>query len=185
MGKALKNLSQNGNVMKISIRSYLNKYFWILQLLHGKLRLWNNNFTNGTSLASLVKSISTSIAWVCYQSFMGESLCTLRFWWETKNWGLIEGNWIWKKKGDILFQKAEVQIEATPMLFSRAGDVAEQFVEQQAIKFQHVVLREPRAAEVVRGHSSSATKPAHVRQRLSGMLQEDVLQLRHWGRVPG
>lgn len=71
------------------------------------------------------------------------------------------------------------------MLFSRAGDVAEQFVEQQAIKFQHVVLREPRAAEVVRGHSSSATKPAHVRQRLSGMLQEDVLQLRHRGRVPG
>lgn len=58
-----------------------------------------------------------------------------------KNWGLIEGTWIWKKKGNILFQKAEVQIEATPVLFFHANAVAKQFVEQQAVKFQHVVLR--------------------------------------------
>jgi len=174
-GKVLTNLCQNGNAVKISIRSYLNKYLWILQLLHSKPCLWNNNFTNWKSLASLIKCTYTSIAGVCYQSFMHESLCTSWFWWEMKNWGLIEGTWIWKKKGNIWFQKAEAEIEATPVLFFHTSGVANQFVKQQAIKFQHVILREPRAAEVVRGRSSSATEPARVRPRLSGMLREDVL----------
>lgn len=66
---------------------------------------------------------------------MHESPCTLWFWWELKNWGLIERTWIWKKKGNILFQQGEAQIEATPMLFFHANDVAEQRVEQQAITF--------------------------------------------------
>lgn len=41
-----------------------------------------------------------------------------------KTWGLIDGIWIWKKKANILFQKAEVQIEAAPMFFFQADDMA-------------------------------------------------------------
>lgn len=90
---------------------------------------------------------------------MHESLGTLWFWWEMENWGLSEGTWIWReKKGNIWFQKAEVQIEATPMLL---------FPAEQLNK---LLSTSTSSAEAVRGHSSDAPKPS-VRPRLLGMWQ--------------
>lgn len=86
--------------------------------------------------------------------------------WKTQ--GSLRGLGFERKKGNIFFQKAEAQIEATPMLFFHANDVAKQFVEQQAIKFQHIILREPCAAEVVRGHSKTRWREAEAGRDAAG-----------------
>lgn len=115
-GRVLKNPCQNGSVMKINFRSYLNKYFWILQLLPGKLCLWNNNFTNWKSFASFMKCSYTNTAWVCYQFLCMSLRVSCGFDGEWKTEGSLRGLGLERKKGNIWFQKAEVQIEATPML---------------------------------------------------------------------
>lgn len=102
--------------MKINIRSYLNKYFWILQLLPGTLCLWNNNFTNWKSLASFIKRSYTNTASVCYQFLCMSLWAPCGFDGEWKTEGSLRGLGFERKKGNIWFQKAEVQIEATPML---------------------------------------------------------------------
>lgn len=125
--------------MKISIGFYLNKYFWILQLPHGKLCLQNNDLTNWNSRPS-------GVATRALHEFAANCLCTTH----CAHWG-FDGKWqtegssrrlgFERKKAIFLFQEAEVQIEATPMLLFHGNDVAGWFVEQQALPAR----RPPRA----------------------------------------
>lgn len=150
-GMVLKNPCQNGNAVKIHIRFYLNKYFWSLLLLPGKLCLWNNNFTNWKSLASFIRCNYTNATWVCDQFLCMSCWAPCGFDGKLKTEGSLRGLGFDRKKDNIWFQKAEVQKEVTPMLLIPA---------EQAAKYQHIILQEPRAAGAVREHSSEAPKPS-------------------------
>lgn len=166
-GKVLKNPCQNGNAMKINIRFYLNKYFWILQLLPGTLSLWNNNFTNWKSLASFIKCNYTNTARFCDQFLCMSRWVPCGFDGKWKTEDALRGLGFDRRKGNIWFQKAEVHKEATPMLL---------FPARQAAKYQHIILQEPCCCQRTQQWDPKTLCEAKAARDVA----EDVLQ-QHWG----
>lgn len=178
-GRVLKNPCQNGNAMKINIRSYLNKYFWILQFLPGKLCLWNNNFTNWKSLASFIKCNYTHTAWVCDQFLCMSRWAPCGFDGKWKTEDSLRGLGFEGKKGNIWFQKAEVQIEATQMLLFPAEQPTSCWTSTSTSSSKSLVLLELSEDTAARpqnplwgqgcqgwGRGCSATLPSGQHQRM-------------------